>query len=347
LATTTIQNNDEEPSAAILKVILPLMSKHAAGYFPVSYALWYEYARGNRAELNQHVDTELARRTRLSAQLTHALYAKFQIEPTEQALFAARDNLVNLMSEVQRTVGTAGNSASGFDSSLAVLQEKLEAASSLDDLAGPLATMRAQAGRIAGDFQHLSRTLESRQAEIERLSGELNKLRSENQIDTLSGLLNRRGFERELERHFARGKTTAEVSPLTLIILDIDHFKQINDTFGHPLGDRVITAVGRALLECVGEQGSAARHGGEEFAVLLATDDLDAASRVAEAIRTRVSEGRIQRRQGDSTIGSVTISAGIARLQRGEDALSLIERADQMLYQSKRNGRNRITIDPD
>jgi diguanylate cyclase len=338
--------HDEELSVDLLKVILPLMTRHAAGYFPVSYALWYEYAKGGRTELNQQIDLELQRRPRLTAQLTHALYSRFQIEPTEQALLAARDNLVELIHEMKKTVGAAGADAKGFDAKLTQFQESISNATSMEDLAAPLAAIQIEAQRLAGDFGNLVSAFDRRQSDVDLLTEELHKLRAEAQVDILSGLLNRRGLERELERHHAAARANpGGAGALALIILDIDHFKNINDNYGHPLGDRVIAAVGRAMLECVGDLGIAARQGGEEFAVVLPGKGMEAAKSIAESIRARVSEGRIHRRQGEPPVGAVTISAGIAILRDGEDLASLMERADQMLYRSKRAGRNRVSVD--
>ena len=140
-------------------------------------------------------------------------------------------------------------------------------------------------------------------------------------------------------------KLTGEVTA-SLVLLDIDHFKRINDTFGHPLGNRVIAAVGRAIDECVGHRGVAARYGGEEFAVLLPSQPIEVAEAIAESIRLRVQQGKICRRQGEDPIGSITISAGVAAWRAGDEKVaSLVERADRALYASKHGGRNRVTVD--
>jgi diguanylate cyclase len=132
---------------------------------------------------------------------------------------------------------------------------------------------------------------------------------------------------------------------LALIMLDIDHFKRVNDTYGHPLGDRVIAAVGQSIRECVGQAGVAARYGGEEFAVLLPSQQIEIAERLAQSIRKRVEQGTIRRRHGEEPIDGVTVSAGVAVWHQEDDTSSLIERADRALYASKRAGRNRVTVD--
>jgi len=128
------------------------------------------------------------------------------------------------------------------------------------------------------------------------------------------------------------------------IMFDIDHFKKVNDTYGHRLGDAVISAVGGLIRSTVGERGIAVRYGGEEFAVLLPRHDVSVAQEMAELVRRGVEQGKIRQSHGSEAIGGITISAGVARGTLNQDAYEVLERADQALYSSKREGRNRVTV---
>ena len=156
--------------------------------------------------------------------------------------------------------------------------------------------------------------------------------------DVLSGLNNRRYLDETLPREIARAKR--EGYPLSLIMLDIDHFKKINDTYGHPGGDEVIRALGRIISADVREGDLAARYGGEEFVVALPRMDLDAAT--ARAEKWRVSAMARSVRHGELDIG-FTFSAGVASYPKhGADMDNLLLCADFALYEAKKNGRNRV-----
>jgi diguanylate cyclase (GGDEF)-like protein len=157
--------------------------------------------------------------------------------------------------------------------------------------------------------------------------------------DELTGLHNRRFFERELTREAERARRFRR--SLSLVILDVDHFKAYNDTFGHRAGDEALRRVALHLADAVPRRVDAvARYGGEEFVVLLAETDLDGARLVAERIRRSVESSDEFRRP-------LTVSAGIAvTLGEDGDAEGLVLRADEALYQAKREGRNRVCAAP-
>lgn len=154
--------------------------------------------------------------------------------------------------------------------------------------------------------------------------------------DTLTGLHNRRHGEQVLDKAYR--KAQAQGTPLTLIVCDIDHFKQVNDRFGHPAGDRVLSAVARILQQSVRSRDAVMRWGGEEFVILL--DDCPQASAIelGERIRVRVSAHH------DAEVGRITLSLGLATRAADETMDKLIARADAALYVAKGAGRNRLSI---
>ena len=147
-------------------------------------------------------------------------------------------------------------------------------------------------------------------------------------MDPLTGLANRRALADALEQ------ALAGTAALCVALADIDHFKAINDTHGHAVGDEVLARVASSLRVANGEAGLLARYGGEEFALVLPGMDLDAARRHCEAVRQAVAEA--------SPNLPVTISIGVAARQPGEDKAALLLRADDALYAAKRAGRNRV-----
>jgi diguanylate cyclase len=338
---------DEENDVGLLKCVLPLMSKHAAGYHPISYAVWYEYAKGAKPALKEGVDVELMQHGRLTPDTTYALYARHLVEAAEQALVTARTGLMELVEKVQHAVGQVDRDAVGFDRHLKAFKQELTTATAIEDLGGHVSAMLEQSERMSAGVGRLSGELQGSRAEVARLTHELQQMREEALTDALSGLLNRKGLALEMDRLSTRLKAgDAKLGgQVSVIMFDIDHFKNINDTYGHPLGDRVIAAVSRSILECVARFGVAARYGGEEFAVLLPGQPVRFAEELAQTIRQRIEQGRIRRRQGEEPIGGVTISAGVAAWHGGGSLADALERADRALYASKKAGRNRITVE--
>ncbi len=153
-------------------------------------------------------------------------------------------------------------------------------------------------------------------------------------IDALTGLKNRREFSTILAKEVERAKRFG--NPLSLIMCDIDHFKQVNDTLGHDVGDLVLRAVGQLMTENTRSLDVVARWGGEEFMVLLPQSDVDAACILAEKLRASVAEFQFE------TVGQVTLSFGVTGYTRTEDIETTLKRVDDALYKAKDNGRNRV-----
>lgn len=161
-------------------------------------------------------------------------------------------------------------------------------------------------------------------------------------VDALTGLRNRRAFVEATEREIARNERYGD--PLTVILLDIDHFKHVNDTFGHAAGDLVLAAVGQTLGVTARTTDLCARFGGEEFVVALTATALDGGLLAAERLRAAVEALVVH--SADGVRIPVTASFGVALCRRGDSLDSLIDRADCAMYASKSAGRNRVTLEP-
>ncbi len=179
----------------------------------------------------------------------------------------------------------------------------------------------------------------SSRKKLQRRTDELSRMAY---YDKLTGLVNRRYLEMRLEQACQEFVTFAK--PHALILFDIDHFKNVNDTYGHLFGDKVICAIADTLKSKVKGQDAIARIGGEEFAVLLPETDVKGALVVAEQIRHAIEHGKIRRFDSDEQIGGISISIGIASHSKGSDLLALLDQADKALYTSKQGGRNRTSI---
>jgi diguanylate cyclase (GGDEF)-like protein len=167
----------------------------------------------------------------------------------------------------------------------------------------------------------------------------VDELRQSSTHDELTGLANRRLLGARLKREIDRARRFE--TDLAVLMLDIDHFKQLNDRFGHPTGDAVLRDIARVLEEGVRSIDTVARAGGEEFVVVLPRTDAGAAERVADKLRSRISAHDVPELGGEAR---VTISLGVALLMPGESSDSLLARADRALYDAKDAGRDRVRL---
>ena len=168
---------------------------------------------------------------------------------------------------------------------------------------------------------------------------EADSLVAEARTDVLTGLKNRRSFDEELHRQFAQRQRQGIV--FSLLVIDLDHFKQVNDTHGHPAGDLVLQTVAQRLTKTLREMDLVYRHGGEEFAVICPGSRLHQAATAAERIRQTVEATPVLLK--NSSI-SLTLSVGVAEVVGSEVAEGLLQRVDEALYAAKHAGRNRVRL---
>jgi len=194
-----------------------------------------------------------------------------------------------------------------------------------------ITTQRSSLEAVTNYVQELSEAqveLELNRQELEMANAELRRLA---EIDGLTGLLNHRTFQERLSSMIAEQRRVA------LLLLDVDKFKEFNDTYGHPGGDEVLKGVGQVLTALTANNGTAARYGGEEFAVIFPYEKPEEIQAMAETVRIGIESREWPHRQ-------VTVSVGASLLGTDRDRKALIEQADLALYASKKGGRNRVTV---
>jgi diguanylate cyclase len=331
-----------ERSAEYLRLALGLMSKHEAAFNPITYAVWYEYASGQNAGLRREIEALTALAQKLDDATTRRLHQAHVADLDEQTLARLNTELQRLLAEVAHSAETTGSDATKFGSGLEQLRRALEESLSVPVLRERVDSVLHDTRQIQGSISTLAERLEASQNEIVVLRNELRRVREEAQIDGLTGLLNRRAFDERINA-LVSAVGDSDAGPC-LVMMDIDHFKMINDSYGHVFGDRVIHTIGELLKATVKGQDVVARYGGEEFALLLPETPLAGAKVVAERVREAVARSRIRRLNSDETVGCITISAGVANFYHGEAVATFIDRADAALYASKAQGRNRVTI---
>jgi diguanylate cyclase len=193
---------------------------------------------------------------------------------------------------------------------------------------------------LADKFSNAQEYLGLIEDDNQQLSDELNRVRLLSLTDELTGLPNRRAFMRRLEDEVSRVQRHG--SPLGMVLMDLDHFKRINDQRGHAVGDKVLRNYADKILSIFRHHDLVARYGGEEFAVLLPNTDEDGVMRALAKVRRRLAE--VEAHEGQLGIPTPTFSAGVVEYRPGETSSRFIERADEAMYVAKRNGRDRAEL---
>ncbi|MFH1467611.1 MAG: GGDEF domain-containing protein [Pseudomonadota bacterium] len=232
------------------------------------------------------------------------------------------------------------------------LEDLVQTLWALPDIDGMRDVRRQVSGHLQGlstEARTLRESLEgarSRAAALEHLVEEqeerIGDLETKATLDPLTGVANRGCFNRWLPRRIETN--LASDSPFALVIVDFDHFKALNDTWGHPAGDRALTDAVQAMAATIRQDDTLARIGGEEFAVMIQGAVPNVARLVAERLRASVSQVTLPN-TGDAQPQLLTASAGLANLRPGDSAESLYARADRALYAAKRAGRDRLIDD--
>ncbi len=334
-----VYTDDIEQASANLRLALAHIKQQQVAVNPVNYAVWYEYVSGENQALRDAIDTLLQQQHTLTADQIQHMYEKYVLmnipERLEQANGELKVVVDNTLDNIHTVESTANACISGFSDS----QMALENCEDLNDVKDIVSHILSDTQKISDTSYELKEHLAHSAQEIAQLKAELDAVKEVARTDALTGLLNRGAFNQALFEACQHNRTDT-----ALLLFDIDHFKQINDTFGHVLGDKVIQFFAALLQKHTLEKGIAARYGGEEMALILPDTTAQAALDLAEVIRSRFASSRLKKRGSNESIGQVTISAGIAMKQFTDTPTDWIERADQALYQSKSEGRNRITL---
>ena len=304
---------------------------------PLNYAVAYEYLHHPESELSKFLKNHLGSNKSLDDVLLEDLYEKFVATERHKAFHGMRNDLQNLLQALMQTISETSDNASAYQIGLESNIEKLGSdldQQALREIASDMVTAAITANT---QNQKLQQHLNTAQREAEQLRAELEAQRREAMIDPLTGLFNRRAMEHHMQNIWA------EDDGLSVLVMDIDHFKRINDTYGHAIGDVVIRNVADTVRKCIRGEDIAIRFGGEEFLVLLPNTDLEGAVTVAETIRKRIEALRLVRKQDNFSLDPFTISLGVARRRQDDNRDSLFERADKALYHSKSSGRNKVT----
>lgn len=308
----------------------------------LNFELWTHYVIDPEGPLGRELGRLLATGEPLTETITEELAAVYlpKVRLNDQIRDAG-----NLLSRelyaVSEAIQMAQASNAAFGKTLNSASKDLAAPQDAEGLRAMVGTLATATRRVQRQNQSLEKRLEASTAEVDRLKEHLEQVRRDATTDGLTNLANRKAFDDEFDR--ACAEADASGATLSLALLDIDHFKNFNDTWGHQTGDQVIRYVASVIGRLGATPRFAARYGGEEFAMIFPAESARAVAATLEEIRVEVASRMLKRRSTNDDLGTITISSGFAERRTGETGISVMERADAALYESKRGGRNQVT----
>jgi diguanylate cyclase len=313
-----------------------LMSQHGVPPTPDNFSVWFYYAMGGSLTLKKTIDILIANKRKFDSVVNRDLYVTYINPHSDRStsedfpdqlrgvIDSAKDFLVTAISDNRTQMATLGEVSSEC-------QATADPRPIIEKLVKELSKATNRSSALEANFLKTTQ-------DLDQIKDSLKQAEEHSNTDALTGLANRRSLEA-----FLRSAQIAAMeagTPLSILMIDIDHFKQFNDSYGHQVGDQVLRLVGRVLQESVRDCDLAARYGGEELMAILPGAPLETCAEVAERIRRRISEARLTRRATGEEVSSLTVSIGVAQFRMAESADGMIERCDRALYQAKRSGRN-------
>ena len=340
-------NYSESNSQAgeFLRLTLGFLAQHNLSATPVNYTVWYEYASGKNSKLRQAIDRMLEKKLPLNNNHVETLYQKF-ISDGDRVVISRLLTKLNLMlREISTYVVETEGDLSTHGQALDSLSDQMKEIQDYDDVKNIINQMLDTTKAIIQSGSRLQTRMKVSSEDLKQLHKELEISQKEARTDSLTGLTNRRGLEKRLEIERIRARQNN--SPFSVVMLDIDHFKAVNDTFGHLVGDSLLKGFADILSNLVRRNDLAARYGGEEFLILLPETNVEGAYAVSEKIRAILCKKEWAIKDSGKRIGQIKASMGIAQYKLGETGNEVITRADEAMYHAKSTGRDRIVIHSD
>ncbi|MET3337190.1 diguanylate cyclase [Bradyrhizobium japonicum] len=328
---------DYDYAASIAGRAMRSMAEQRIAPTPANFAVWFLYFGDGHEDLRNAIDLLIDHNRPFDARTNQDLFKTYVAPQVSAAVVAER--LQALMGAAKEFLATA---IADNHSQMQVISEVADQGKAGVDPKALVAQLMNELARAATRATRLEAGFAEKTRELDVIRDSLSRSEERARTDTLTGLANRRALDEFLRKAQA---TAAWGEPLSVLMLDIDHFKTFNDNFGHGVGDQVLRLLAKVLREKVREQDLPARYGGEELIAVLPDADLATCAEIADRIRHALAECTITRRSTGEVLPSISVSIGVAQYRAGEAITDLVERCDRALYLAKSSGRNRVVTE--
>lgn len=332
-----VESPVERRRRLLLEDIRSFLLAHGLEVSPWTLMIAYEIMTGGNPDLSRAIENQVSTRRPVTVEWLREVYEQSGEEDAIAGLTTMMGKLESVIDEFAQTASAAKSATSEYNIALEASVSDLREASEAGNVLNQLATI---ARDMLARTQQIEVELARSEKETRSLQECLAEARREAEIDHLTGLPNRRAFETVFNSEIETARATGE--PLCVAFCDIDHFKRINDTHGHDAGDRVLRMIAQTLAKISKDKCHVARHGGEEFVILMRGRSLDTAWEMLDEAREGLASRRLVNRSTDIPFGQITFSAGIAEVQARERPRDALKCADEALYAAKERGRNCI-----
>ena len=343
MSVTSYINESQEQSAEYLRLSFAMLGEFQLKPNPINFTVCYEYISSQNQALAEAFDELKKDKGNCTDNDANELFQQYIWDDDKRAVNKLRSELVAVIMKVFHSLGDLQSDTSGSVEKLESHLNALQSGKSIDEMEEILNKVVSETRHMTENGNSLKLVLDETRVEVDKLRNELERAKQEALTDPLTGLKNRRSFEVAIidQINDANDKGT----DFCLLMIDIDHFKNVNDQYGHLFGDKVLISVGKILDANVKGKDTVSRFGGEEFALLLPDTRVEFAQRVAENLRHAVEKSRFRKVATGEVIDNVTISIGVSSFREKDTIESFVNRADLALYVSKDRGRNQVSIE--
>lgn len=337
---------DKDAIDRVSRKALIMMSQRKIPISPENYSVWFEYFSGFDKELKGEIDQIINENGNFSEEINDSLYRKYFGKDANLRLIEdAHKGIQKILKDVLEEILITQETTTDYHDKLNNFTKQLDDATDLNGVRHIVANLVISTVEVIQAGEKIKAKMEETTKTSKILKFELEKAQEEMLIDPLTRLYNRRAFNRKIEEYMKLFQK--EGTSFSVVMIDIDHFRQFNDQHGHQLGDHTLQFVGSLLLQELKGRDFVARYGGEEFVILLQSTSIANTYIVANNIRKRLDGIKLQHVKTAKIIGKITISAGVSIINKEDTMESLVQRADNALYYAKQDGRNNVKSELD
>ncbi|AUG51833.1 GGDEF domain-containing protein [Thalassospira marina] len=309
---------------------------------PELFHVWFVYFADENPDIFRTLDMARQQGTAIDEKQLLELYHRFILHrQTTEFLRQGMENFADVIENSEHSIASVTTELNVYNKVLDEADAILRRDGQKFEILGAVARHTRQ---VQQTVTTLADQLHTYHQQISHLQVELQKAREQSFTDGLTRVSNRLHFEQLLADLTSGQEEGRDAEPFSLLLIDLDQFKQINDRYGHRVGDEILVLIAKILKSNVKGRDTVSRYGGDEFTVLLPQTTLDEALFLAEDLCNRVRAREVRAKSSGTSFGHMTISIGVAEYQKGEGPASLVDRADNALYRAKQAGRDQYSV---